>query len=65
LTTTGTGIYRRQMSEDKISEEAKKKREKELEEEERKNRIKVQYNTKTAVFYWPKICKRQSIKLST
>lgn len=31
---------KRQMSEDKISEEAKKKREKELEEEERKNRIK-------------------------
>jgi len=35
------------MSEDKISEEAKKKREKELEEEERKNRIKV-----TGCFYY-------------
>jgi|688.fasta_scaffold2495334_1 hypothetical protein len=35
------------MSEDKISEDAKKKREKELEEEERKNRIKV---SKKAVF---------------
>jgi hypothetical protein len=33
------------MSEDKISEDAKKKREKELEEEERKNRIKVRKKT--------------------
>ena len=35
-------VNRRQSSEDKISEDAKKKREKELEEEERKNRIKVE-----------------------
>ena len=35
---------RRQMSEDKISTDAKKKREKEIEEEEKKEKIKVRYN---------------------